>query len=135
MTPIAIVNALGHVVTFVRDDVPPGFQPPPGCKAVPEASLPVGYKMAAALPQPVPESVTAPQVRMRLVQAGVGMEAIDEAINRIEDATTRELVRAWWEYEYPLRRDSPMLARWAVACGFSDADVDDLFRGAAEVQS
>jgi hypothetical protein len=135
MSKLAIVNALGQVVTFVTNDVPPGFQPPPGCTAVPESALPVGYKMAAATPQPVPESVTASQVRMRLVQAGVGMEAIDEAIGRIEDATTRESVRAWWEYEYPLRRNSPMLARWAVACGFSDAQLDDLFRGAAEVQS
>ena len=135
MSKLAIVNALGHVVTFVTNDVPPGFQPPPGCTAVPESALPVGYKMAAATPQPVPESVSASQARVRLIQTGVGMEAIDEAIGRIEDATTRESVRAWWHYEYPLRRDSPMLARWAGACGFSDAQLDDLFRGAAEVQS
>jgi hypothetical protein len=135
MSKLAIVNALGHVVQFVRADVPPGFQPPPGCTAVPEAALPAGYKMAAAPIPPVPESITASQARVRLIQTGVRMEAIDEAIGRIEDATTRESVRAWWEYEYPLRRDSPMLARWAVACGFSDAEVDDLFRGAAQVQS
>jgi len=135
MTRLAIVNALGQVVTFVRDDVPPGFQPPPGCTAVPIAALPARYQMAAELPQPVPESVTAIQIRMRLIQTGVGTDAIDESINRIEDATTRALVRAWWEYEYPLRRNSPMLALWAVACGFSDAEIDDLFRGVAQVQS
>ncbi len=135
MTRLAIVNALGHVVTFVRADAPPGWQPPAGCSSVPESALPAGYKMALAEPQPVPESISASQARVRLIQTGVGMDAIDEAIGRIEDATTRESVRAWWEYEYPLRRDSPMLARWAVACGFSAEQLDDLFRGAAQVQS
>jgi len=40
---IAICNALGQVVTFVRDDVPDGWSPPEGCTAVPEAELPAGW--------------------------------------------------------------------------------------------
>jgi hypothetical protein len=40
---IAICNALGQVVTFVRDDLPEGWTPPEGCAAIPEAELPAGW--------------------------------------------------------------------------------------------
>lgn len=40
---LAILNALGQVVTFVRDDVPAGWTPPEGCTAVPESELPAGW--------------------------------------------------------------------------------------------
>ena len=41
---LAILNALGQVVTFVRDDVPEGWTPPDGCTAIPEAELPAGWQ-------------------------------------------------------------------------------------------
>jgi len=134
MSRMAVVDTVGRVLNLLRADLPPGFKAPAGCRLVREADLPPGWQMADS-PQPVPESITAPQARVRLIQTGVGTNAIDEAISRIEDRTTRESVRAWWGYEYTLRRDSPMLARWAVACGFSASQLDDLFRGAAQVQS
>jgi len=40
---LAILNALGQVVTFVRDDLPEGWTPPDGCTAIPEAELPAGW--------------------------------------------------------------------------------------------
>ena len=40
---IAILNALGQVVTFVRDDLPEGWTPPEGYTAIPEAQLPAGW--------------------------------------------------------------------------------------------
>ena len=43
---IAILNADGLVVTFVRDDVPEGWSPPEGCTAVPESELPAGWRIA-----------------------------------------------------------------------------------------
>jgi hypothetical protein len=41
---IAILNALGQVVTFVRDDLPEGWSPPDGFTAIPEAQLPAGWQ-------------------------------------------------------------------------------------------
>jgi hypothetical protein len=137
MTQFAVRESTGQIVAQLPPTLPLGWSPPEGI-VVQDLATTAGRtweQQALPSPQPVPESVTASTLRLRLIQTGVGTNAIDEAISRIEDATTRESVRAWWQYEYPLRRDSPMLARWAVACGFSDADVDDLFRGAAEVQS
>lgn len=40
---LAILNSLGQVVTFVRDDLPEGWTPPAGCTAVPESELPAGW--------------------------------------------------------------------------------------------
>ncbi len=132
MTRIAITNALGHVVTFVRADVPPGWQPPAGCKAVPESALPVGYKVAPPDPTPVPASITAVQARQWLICKGL-IAGVDAAIERIQTPVDREMVRAWWEYETDLRRDSSQVARWATACGFTAEQVDAFFREAAEI--
>ncbi len=132
MSRLAITNALGHVVTFVRADVPPGWQPPAGCKAVPEAALPVGYKMAAALPQPVPESVKAVQFRHILICKGLSA-GVDAAVEQIAMPVEREMVRNYWEYETEFARSSPRLAMLAAACRFTDAQLDDLFREASEI--
>jgi hypothetical protein len=43
---LAILNAAGRVVTFVRDDVPEGWTPPDGCTAIPQSELPAGWKYA-----------------------------------------------------------------------------------------
>jgi hypothetical protein len=133
MSRLAITNALGHVVQFVRADVPPGWQPPPGHKAVPEASLPVGYKMAAATPRPVPESITAVQARHWMIRKGIYPKAVDDAIARIADTTDRELVKAWWEYEIVLRRAAVPVERFRVALGMTVEQLDDAFREAAEI--
>ena len=132
MTRLAITNALGHVVTFVRADVPPGWQPPAGCKAVPEVALPVGYTMAATLPQPVPESVKAVQFRHLLICKGLAA-GVDAAIEQVATPVERDMVRSYWEYETEFQRDSPRLAMLAAACRFTETQLDDLFREASEI--
>jgi hypothetical protein len=44
MNSLAILNAAGRVVTFVRPDVPEGWTPPEGCTAVPDDQLPAGWE-------------------------------------------------------------------------------------------
>lgn len=132
MSRLAITNALGHVVTFVRADVPPGWQPPDGCKAVSESALPAGYKMAAALPQPVPDYVKAVQFRHVLICKGLAA-GVDAAIEQIATPVERDMVRSYWEYETEFARSSPRLATLAAACRFTDAQLDDLFREASGV--
>lgn len=44
MNSLAVVNADGRVVTFVRPDVPEGWAPPNGCTAVPDDQLPPGWQ-------------------------------------------------------------------------------------------
>lgn len=126
---IAILNALGQVVTFVRDDVPAGWTPPEGCTAIPEAELPAGWERATDT-SPVPASVTARQIRLWLVSHGVGLAAVEAAIDAIPDATQRDMVRVEWEYAPYVERSHPMLVPLAAALGLSEAQVDAAFREA-----
>lgn len=134
MTYALVRKADGRVVNWLRDDLPQGYFPPAGHTLVERSKLPAGWREADPAPQSVPESITAVQARLWLIRDGIGLEAIDAAIGRIEDATDRESVRVWWEYEPVLRRGSPQIARWGDACGFTAAQIDDAFRAAAQVQ-
>ena len=127
---IAILNADGLVVTFVRDDVPEGWKPPPGCSAVPEDELPAGWQYAPD-DSPVPPSVTARQIRLWLVQHGISLAAVEAAIDAIPDAITRDSVRVEWEYAPYVERSHAMLVPLAQALGLTEAQVDQAFREAA----
>lgn len=74
---------------------------------------------------PVPESVTPLQARRALLGAGL-LSAVQTAANAADDET-----RLAWEYSSTVERDSPFVAKLALALGLSDAQVDDLFRQAA----
>ena len=129
---IAILNSVGQVVTFVRDDVPAGWTPPEGCAAIPEAELPAGWERAADT-SPVPASVTARQIRLWLVSHGVSLAAVETAIDGIPDAMQRDSVRVEWEYAPYVERTHPMLVPLAAALGLSEAQVDAAFREAASL--
>jgi hypothetical protein len=132
MSRLAIVDRSGGVVTFVRSDTPPGWEPPEGCRAVLEASLPSGWKAALPPPPPTPKSITAVQARHWLILRGL-VGSVDTAIEKIQSPVDREMVRAWWAHSTDLRRDSPQVARWATACGYSPEQVDTFFAEAASI--
>lgn len=72
LNSLAIVrNATGKVVTFVRSDVPQGWQPPEGCTAVAASALPVGWQYE---PDPAPQPVTD-------TLAGVPVTALGETLS------------------------------------------------------
>jgi hypothetical protein len=132
MQSLAILNADGLVVTFVRPDVPEGWTPPDGCTAVPDDQLPAGWEMAPDT-SPVPEQITARQIRLWLVSHGVSMAAVESAVDAIPDATQREMVRVEWEYAPYIERSHPMLIPLAAALGLDEAAVDAAFREAASL--
>lgn len=84
-------------------------------------------------PAAVPTTVTARQIRLWLVSRGVGMAAVEAAIDGIPDATQREMVRVEWEYAPYVERTHPMLAPLAAALGLTEAQVDQGFREAASL--
>jgi hypothetical protein len=129
---LAIINAAGRVVTFVRPDVPEGWSPPDGCTAVPDDQLPAVWEMAPDT-SPVPESVTARQIRLWLVSHGVSMAAVEAAIDGIPDQTQRDMVRVEWEYAPYVERSHAMLIPLAAALGLDEAAVDAAFREAASL--
>jgi hypothetical protein len=129
-TSLAIVNAAGQVVTFVRLDVPAGWTPPEGCTAIPDDELPAGWAMATDT-SPVPESISPMQARLWLVRNGIALTDIDAAIESISDQQTRDTVRVQWEYGLEVFRSSAWLAALGPVLGLDDATLDQAFREAA----
>lgn len=127
---LAILNAEGKVVTFVRPDVPAGWAPPEGCTAVPADQLPEGWERAED-ESPVPPQVSARQIRLWLVAHGVSMATVEAAIDSIQDAATREAVRVEWEYAPYVDRSHAWLVPMAAALGFTSEQIDQAFREAA----
>lgn len=131
-TSIAIVNAEGRVVTFVRLDVPDGWQPPSGCTAVPDDELPSGWQWADDS-RPVPTNVSARQIRLWLVRRGIPLAAVEAAIDSITDQATRDVVRVEWEWAPYIERSHPWLVPLAQALGLDEAGVDAAFREAFDL--
>jgi hypothetical protein len=128
--PLAILNAAGQVVTFVRPDVPPLWGPPPGCTAIPANQLPAGWQYAPD-ERPVPPTITARQARLWLIRHGITLAQVDAVIASIPDAITRESVRVEWEYGTDVNRSSAWLAALGPALGLDAATLDAAFREAA----
>jgi hypothetical protein len=93
----------------------------------------VGINQSAHLPSetPVPESVTARQIRLWMVRHGVSLAAVDAAIDAIPDAQQREECRVEWDYAPWVERTHPMLVPLAAALGLNESQVDEAFREAA----
>lgn len=126
---LAIINADGLVVTFVRDDLPEGWSPPEGCTAIPEADLPAGWQRAPDT-SPVPQSVSPYQFRVWLIRAGVSLAQVDAMIDALPSQASDE-ARVAWEYGLEVRRDHPLVSQFAAALGMSEAQVDQAFRESA----
>jgi len=81
----------------------------------------------ATLPPPVPEEVSAAQIRLFLDQ--VGMLADVEATI----ATMSKAVQIEWEYRTEFHRSSPLLNEVAKVFQLTDEQIDDFFRVAEQL--
>ena len=77
--------------------------------------------------QSVPESVSARQIRLWLINNGIQLIQVEQAINNIEDPITRETIKVEWEYAPYVERNHPMLIPLAQALGLTENQVDTAF--------
>lgn len=77
--------------------------------------------------QTVPESISARQIRLWLINNGIQLTQVDEAINNIQDPTTRETTKVEWEYAPYVERNHAMLGPLAQALGLSQQQIDQAF--------
>ena len=75
----------------------------------------------------VPESVSARQIRLWLINNGIQLSQVEDAINNIEDPITRETIKVEWEYAPYVERNHPMLVPLAQALGLTENQVDTAF--------
>lgn len=79
------------------------------------------------VPMPVPQIISARQVRLILLQQGL-LETVGAMIEQQEEA-----VRIEWEYATEFRRDNPLLTGLAANLGLTDEQIDEFFIAAAQL--
>jgi hypothetical protein len=93
----------------------------------------VGVNQTADITPPVPESVSARQIRLWLLRQGISLTAVDAAIDAIPDQLQRDSVRVEWDYAPYVDRSHSMLIPLAAALGLTEAQVDQAFVEAAVI--
>lgn len=86
---------------------------------------------AAILTQPF--RISARQIRLWLIQNGIALSQIDDAINNIEDPNTREVVRIEWEFAPYVERSHPWLVPLAESLGLNESQIDQAFSEASVI--
>jgi len=78
-------------------------------------------------PQTVPESISARQIRLWLINNGIQLNQVENAIDSIQDPLIRETTKVEWEYAPYVERNHPMLVPLAQALGLSENQIDQAF--------
>lgn len=73
------------------------------------------------------DKISARQVRLWLINRGIPLQAVYDAINSIEDQSIRDSVNIEWEYAPYIERNHPMLIPLAQSLGLSETDIDRAF--------
>lgn len=81
-------------------------------------------------PEPVPQSVSAYQARMALLNAG----KLAEVYALVAQLGPTSEAYIAWEYGTGVERNSPLMLALAAQLGYSDEFLDDLFRDALTYQ-
>jgi len=128
----AILNSAGQVVTFVRDDVPEGWQPPEGCTCVDAATLPANYDMAPSAPVAVP-SCTQRQIRLWLLSKGITDAQVRAIIAQMPTQIEQEQALIEYDYSTIYLRTHPLIASLGTSLGFTSDQMDAGFREASQL--
>jgi hypothetical protein len=77
--------------------------------------------------------VSARQIRLWLIQNGINLQSVYDAINAIEDLALRDSISVEWEYAPYIERSHPMLVPLAQSLGLSENDIDRAFSEAINI--
>lgn len=77
--------------------------------------------------------LSAVQLRLGILAAGLTLEGIDAAIAGIEDPTQRVRVQTYWEFATQFERSHPLVAGMVGLLKLTEADADDLWRAAGQI--
>jgi hypothetical protein len=101
------------------------YVPPPGHTLVPMAEAPA----QSVDTLPVPAEVTNFQARAALRRAGL--------LEQVHAALLAAGGEAWdaWEYANHISRGSALVRSFAAQLGLTEAQIDDMFRGAALIEA
>jgi hypothetical protein len=81
----------------------------------------------------IPQTISARQIRLWLINHNFSLSQIELAINNIEDLLIRETVRIEWEYAPYVERSHPWLIPLAQSLGLNEEQIDQAFREASTI--
>ena len=84
-------------------------------------------------PPEVPQSITATQIRLWLIENNFSLSNIDNLIQSIEDQKTKEKVMTEWEYAPYILRNHPFISVIGSALGLDDNQIDQAFVEASKI--
>lgn len=87
------------------------------------------------LPNPivVPETISARQVRLWLVDNDISLDNVEAAINTITDTKLKEKTRIEWEYAPYIERNHPLINSLSQYLGLTSEQVDQGFIAASQL--
>lgn len=83
--------------------------------------------LVVAPTESTPPTISATQVRLWLVRAGIPLNAVSASIDAIADPQTREETRVQWEYAPYLERNHPVVNAIGEALGLDSEQIDKAF--------
>lgn len=136
-----VINGVESVATVLPLSMVPLFDPEnppqPNTYGVPDEvevgwvkNAQGGFEAPLVQPAPIPAEVTVFQGCAALQQAGI----LDE-VEAYFAATTDPFEKLVWQKMTAFRRDSPLMANVGAMFGLTDAQIDDLFRFAATINT
>lgn len=99
---------------------------------------PFDFPVPAAPPTPELPPVVFPhlsarQLRLGLIAAGVSLSAVDAAIASIPDDADREVAQVEWQYASQFERDHPLIEQVGAALGLEPWQIDAAWLGAVDI--
>jgi hypothetical protein len=82
---------------------------------------------------PVPDNISARQVRLWLLQNGISLNQVEDAIDTINDPLLRESTRVEWEYAPYIERNHPLIESLAQYLGLTSEQIDQGFIDASQI--
>lgn len=81
----------------------------------------------------VPKTITQAQFRVAVHRQGGSVAALKAAIDALPDSDTKTEGLVEWEYSALVRRNSPFLNQVVEAAGYTQTQLDNLFRVASRL--
>jgi hypothetical protein len=80
-----------------------------------------------------PETITPRQFRLILVQNGISLSSIEQAIDGIEDEEIRLKTKIEWEYSSEINRKHPSIIGFLSQFNLTESDLNEMFKIASEL--
>jgi hypothetical protein len=80
-----------------------------------------------SIPIEVPQSISARQVRLWLIDNNISLTSVEAAINTIVDEKLREKTRVEWEYAPYIERNHPLINSLSEFLGLTPEQIDNGF--------